>query len=78
MTRIDSTGDARFLLIRECNQDAPNRAETETTTFALGCSWRPEAQFADAGFEFVSLHHLGQGQGALIECMQRTVPPESS
>ena len=34
-------------MIREYDQDAPNREETETATFALGCFWGPEAQFGD-------------------------------
>ena len=78
MTRIDSTGDARFLLVREYDTDVPTRAETETATFALDCLWGPEAKFGDARFERVSLRHLGQDPGAVIERMERTVPLESS
>lgn len=31
--------------IREYDRAAPNRDETETATFALGCFWGPDAQF---------------------------------
>jgi peptide-methionine (S)-S-oxide reductase len=31
--------------IREHDRDAPERDETDTATFALGCFWGPEAQF---------------------------------
>lgn len=32
-------------MIREYDRKAPDRDETETATFALGCFWGPEAQF---------------------------------
>ena len=32
-------------MIREYDRNAPDRDETETATFALGCFWGPEAQF---------------------------------
>lgn len=32
-------------LIRQYDQLAPTREETETATFALGCFWGPDAQF---------------------------------
>ena len=31
--------------IREYDRNAPDRDQTETATFALGCFWGPEAQF---------------------------------
>ena len=65
-------------MIRDYDQDAPNREETETAMFALGCFWGLEAQFGDAGFERVSLHHLGQDRTAFIEFVERAVLPECS
>ena len=78
MTRNGSTVDARFLLIREHDQNAPNREETETATFAFGRLWESEAQFGNSGFERVSLHRLGQDQAACIEFTERAVLPKFS